>query len=265
MPKIWWAVIALVAIVATVPYIKDLRARETRLALLDELQPVTLRDCTLKRYGGPADGGYVMCANLIPGVESAYSYGIETEDNWGCQLSKEFQVPIHQYDCFTPHRPTCAGGRYVFHDECIGDETATIDGNAFDTLANQIAKNEDAAKRLIVKMDIEGAEWDSLLATPDDVLARIDQMPMELHGTDDARFLALVRKLKQQFHLANLHFNNFACSTESAPFPSPAYQVLWVNKRLAEVDPAAPVPAPLSAANAPDNPGAPDCQLSRAR
>lgn len=260
-----WTVVA-VAVVAAIGaglwYDTQPRERLTRQALFDELKPVALKNCTLARYGGPADGGYVMCANLIAGVESAYSYGIDREDNWGCQLSREFQVTIHQYDCFTPHRPTCDGGRYVFHDECVGSVTTTIDGNPFDTLPGQIAKNGDAGKRLIVKIDIEGAEWDSLLATPDDVLARIDQMPMELHGIDDARFLEVVRKLKQQFHLVNLHFNNFACSPDAAPFPAPAYQVLWVNKRLAEIDPAAPVPAPMSAANAPDNPDAPDCQLS---
>jgi hypothetical protein len=33
------------------------------------------------------------------------------------------------------------------------------DGRVFDTLQNQIAKNLDAGKRLIVKSDVEGAEW----------------------------------------------------------------------------------------------------------
>jgi len=40
--------------------------------------------------------------------------------------------------------------------------------------------------------------------------------------------------------------------------------VLWVNKRIGIVDPAAPVPAPMSPLNAPDSPNWPDCQL-RAR
>jgi len=256
------AAAALAVVAAGGCYIHEPRTPRVRQALFDELQPVMLKNCTLRRYGGPADGGYLMCENLVQGVQSAYSYGISTEDNWGCQLSREFQVGIHQYDCFTPHRPTCEGGRYVFHDECVGETAATIDGNPFDTISGQIAGNGDTGKRLIVKMDVEGAEWDALLATPDEVLAQIDQMPMELHGTDEARFLEVVRKLKRQFYLVNLHFNNFACSESAAPFPAIAYQVLWVNRRLAEVDPAAPVPAPLAAANAPDNPNGPDCQLS---
>jgi hypothetical protein len=236
---------------------------DIRQALFDELKPVTLKNCTLKRYGGPGDGGYLMCENLIQGAASAYSYGIETEDDWGCQLSRTFGVMIHQYDCFTEDRPACDGGRTTFHDECVGPQAETINDNLFDTVPGQVVKNGDRGKRIIVKMDVEGAEWDSLLATPDDVLANIDQMPMELHGTDEARFLQLVRKLKKQFHLVNLHFNNYACTPWVAPFPAVAYQVLWVNKRLSDVDRTAPVPAPLSPANAPDNPKGPDCQLQK--
>jgi hypothetical protein len=86
-------------------------------------------------------------------------------------------------------------------------------------------------------------------------------MPMELHGTDDAKIIDVVRRLKQHFHLVNLHFNNHACSPAAAPLPAVAFQVLWVNKRLGVIDPNAPSPAPMSPLNAPDGPNRPDCQL----
>ena len=263
--------LAIVAIVAAAlfaaawlsPPWKAARAQAVRRALFEELKPVTLKNCTLKRYGGPNDGGYLMCENLVPGIQSLYSYGIDTEDNWGCQLSSELKAPVHQYDCFTEERPKCEKGYFVFHDECVGDKTATIEGRQFDTLANQIAKNHDTLSRLLVKIDVEGAEWDSLAATPDAVLDRIEQMPMELHGVNERRFLALVRRLKTRFHLVNLHFNNYACDPDLAPMPSRAYQVLWVNKRVGVLDPEAPVPAPPSPLNAPDAPKLRDCQIVR--
>jgi hypothetical protein len=117
-------------------------------------------------------------------------------------------------------------------------------------------------KPLIVKIDVEGAEWDSLLATPDVVLDQIDQMPMELHGVDEQRFLDLIRRLKQKFYLVNLHFHNNTCAVLADPLPARVYQVLWVNKRIGVMDTSAPTPAPLSALNAPDLPSSPDCQLS---
>jgi hypothetical protein len=94
------------------------------------------------------------------------------------------------------------------------------------------------------------------------VLDAIDQLAMELHGVDERRFLAVVRRLKTRFHLVNLHFNNYACAEDLAPMPSGAYQVLWVNKRIGVIDPDAPVPAPPSPLNAPDGPSLPDCQIA---
>jgi hypothetical protein len=238
-------------------------ARDIRQALWNEIQPVALKNCALKRFGSANDGGYLMCENLLDGIASAYSYGIDTEDNWGCEVSTRLNVPVHQYDCFTPYRPTCPGGRFVYHNECIGPRAETIDAHPFDTLASQIAKNGDAGKPLLVKMDIEGAEWESLLATPNELLDRIAQLPMELHGVNKPRFIELVQKLKQTFYLVSVHFNNFACSKTSQPFPAIAYQVLFVNKRLGVLDPGRAARVPGSPPDAPDNPTRPDCQPAR--
>jgi hypothetical protein len=119
------------------------------------------------------------------------------------------------------------------------------------------------AASIVVKIDVEGAEWDALEAAPEELLASIPQMAMELHGFDDPRMLDVLQKMNRHFHLVNLHFNNWSCTSRAAPFPARAYQVLWVNKRMAEVDPAVPVPAPMSPLNAPDAPTRPDCQLDR--
>ncbi len=96
------------------------------------------------------------------------------------------------------------------------------------------------------------------MSTSDRVLDRIDQLAMEIHGTDD-RFLALVRRLKRRFHLVHLHFNNQACSVRFRPMPAWAYQVLFVHKRIGVVDPgrAATLPHPL---DAPDFAQGKECQ-----
>ena len=232
-----------------------------RQALASELQPVTLKNCTLRRYGSANDGGYLMCENLTAAAAAAYSYGIDKEDNWGCDVSKQRGIVVHQYDCFTPHRPTCDGGQFVFHDECVGPRRESADGHPFDTVPSQIARNGHADKPLLMKMDIEGAEWESLRATPDEVLDTFVQFPMELHLrlADESEILETVRRLKRQFYLVNVHFNNWSCSPAFAPLPAPAFQVLWVNKRVGVVDPDAASPAAPSPLNAPDNPAAPEC------
>ena len=145
-----------------------------------------------------------------------------------------------------------------------GDFPGSIDGQPFDTVAGQIARNGDTGKALLVKIDVEGAEWESLLATPDAVLDTFVQLPMELHlrgAPDESRFLALIRRLKDKFDLVNLHFNNYplACTNADEPLPARAFQALWVNKRIGILDPDAPSPTPPSPLNAADDPNSPEC------
>src|SRR5437763_17160925 len=167
--------------------------RKLREAILGELQPVALKNCTLKRFGSANDGGYLMWENLIELLDAAYSYGVGQNDDWGCEVSRRYHVPVQQYDCFDPARPTCDGGTFVFHNECVGDRTGHRESRFFDTLENQIRKNGDTGRRLIVKMDIEGGEWDSLLAAPDELLASIPQIAMELTGYADPKTVAVLR------------------------------------------------------------------------
>ncbi len=233
-----------------------------RAAFLAALAPVTLKNCSLKRLGSTYDGGYLICDNLSEGVQSAYSYGVGPNDEFGCDVSRRYRVPVHEYDCFDPARPTCDGGVFAFNNECLAPRAMRDqDRRLFDTLESQIARNGDAGKRLLVKIDIEGAEWESLLATPDSVLERIDQIPMELHVPNGvtARHMQVIEKLKRRFYVANLHFNNHVCISTMPPLRSWAFQVLLVNKRLAVLDPSAPVPAAMNPLNAPDNPDVPDC------
>jgi hypothetical protein len=236
-------------------------ARRLREAILAELQPVALTNCTFQRFGSANDGGYLMCENLIEPIDAAYSYGVGPNADWDCDVSRRYHVPVHQYDCFDPARPTCDGGKFDFHNECIAGRAETKDGKIFDTLENQIRKNGDIGRHLIIKMDIEGAEWDALLATSDEVLASISQITMEMHGSDDPKILEAIRKLKRNFYLVNLHFNNWSCRSNTAPLPAWAYQTHWVNKSIGLPDPTAQVPAPSSPLNAPDSPVWPDCQL----
>src|SRR5437588_10526177 len=187
--RITFVIIALGAATAVVLTGLARRAavRKLREAILAELQPVVLTNCTFARFGSANDGGYLMCEDLIEPLDAAYSYGVGPNDDWGCDVSRRYHVPVHQYDCFDPARPTCSGGAFVFHNECVGDRTGYRKSHLFDTLENQIRKNGDTSRHLIIKMDIEGGEWDSLFAAPDELLASIPQIAMEMHGFDNPK------------------------------------------------------------------------------
>jgi hypothetical protein len=169
-------------------------------------------------------------------------------------------VPVHQYDCFNLQAPVCKGGKTTFHGECVAGERSTDSaGRLFETPEQQFAKNGDDARHLVMKIDVEGAEWNTFLKTPDSVLERIDQLAVEFHGADKPHYLDVVKKLKRIFYIANLHFNNYSCSSRMPPFPAWAYEVLFVNKTLGLADPSGKRPV-FSRANAPNNPEIADCQ-----
>jgi len=241
------------------PQVKQ-RPELVREQLFAELQPVKLANCELRRFGEPNDGGYLMCGNLLSAVQTGYSYGISGYDQWGCDISQRLKVRVHQYDCFDDRRPVCRNGTTVFHSECVGPSAATMDGRLFDTVENQFVRNGDGAARVVVKMDVEGAEWETFLQAPDAVLERIDQLSVEFHGAGDDRYLAAVLKLKRFFHVANLHFNNYSCQQDIPPFPSWAYEVLFVNKKLGVPDPSGTVRG-TNPLDTPNNRDAKDCQV----
>ncbi len=238
-------------------------AARIRRELFAELQPATLANCALERFGEPNDGGYLVCANLLDGVAAGYSYGISGYDQWGCDVARRRRVSVHQYDCFDPDRPSCPDGDVRFHEECLGARAfEDAERRRFDTLEHQLAANGHSVAHVLLKMDVEGAEWDAFLQTPDAVLERIDQLVVEMHGTADARYVTAVRRLKRFFHIAHLHFNNFSCWNGLEPFPAWAYEVLLVNKRLA-VGKIADPPASPHPLDAPNNLRAADCQGGR--
>jgi hypothetical protein len=252
------------------------REEQIRHRLFAELQPVKLANCELERFGEPNDGGYLLCGNLLGAVGAGYSYGISGYDGWGCDISRRLDVTVHQYDCFDARRPACPGGKTVFHDECVAGTRSVDEGRVFDTVQNQLARNGDETRHLVVKMDVERAEWDVFLRMPDAVLNRIDQLAVEFHEFHEERFVAAVQRLKKSFYVAHLHFNNFSCIGGQPPFPAWAYEVLFVSKRLVLAERSlwqaskdwlfglmpdtlgkAEIP---NALDAPNNPRTPDCQ-----
>ena len=194
--------------------------RKLREAILAELQPVALKNCTLKRFGSANDGGYLMCENLIEPIDAAYWYGVGINDDWGCDVSRRYHVRGAAIRLFR----SCQAHLQRRQDLCFttnASEIVPATGIRISSTLWKIrsGKNGDTDRRLIIKMDIEGAEWESLLAAPDELLASIPQIAMEMHGFDDPKILEVLRKLKRNFYLVNLHFNNWSCTPKAAPLP----------------------------------------------
>ena len=95
------------------------------------------------------------------------------------------------------------------------------------------------------------------------VVSHIDQLDVEFHHEDDAKYVEAMRRLKQSLYVAHVHYNNFSCDPALRPFPSWAFEVLLVNIRIANID-GSPAPATPAGLDAPNNASAPDCQTPAA-
>src|ERR1700687_3268919 len=87
--------LAVAAVIVIGALVHRAAGRELREAILAELQPVALKNCTFKRFGSANDGGYLMCENLIEPLDAAYSYGVGPNDDWGCEVSRPYHVPVY--------------------------------------------------------------------------------------------------------------------------------------------------------------------------
>lgn len=104
------------------------------------------------------------------------------------------------------------------------------------TKSNEISfqdalKNRSDPKKTIIKIDIEGGEWDLLRGKEDvELLADAPVLIMEIHDTRKEQFRKVVDLLKVHFWIAHLHGNTSDRCTETG---MPLYlEMTFVNKRF---------------------------------
>jgi hypothetical protein len=104
-------------------------AARVRELLFAELQPVQLKNCVVRRYGEPHDGGYLLCGNLLKGVQSGYSYGISGYDGWGCEISRTLRVPVHPTALICRRRSVKGAGPRSTGSASRGNDQRTVRGD----------------------------------------------------------------------------------------------------------------------------------------
>eukprot|EP00408_Alexandrium_pacificum_P065523 CAMPEP_0171175398 /NCGR_PEP_ID=MMETSP0790-20130122/11209_1 /TAXON_ID=2925 /ORGANISM="Alexandrium catenella, Strain OF101" /LENGTH=332 /DNA_ID=CAMNT_0011640275 /DNA_START=135 /DNA_END=1133 /DNA_ORIENTATION=- len=225
------------------------------------------------RVGEAHDGGYVMCGELLPHTKAAYSYGIDGFDGWGAQLSSDLGIPVEQYDCFNATRPSCPSGtacNFAFHNECISDRSQQLGNRSFGTLREQMAANGHApasaaesgrGASLVMKMDVEGREWEVLSDSSIlPLLQEFSQIIVEFH-TPQKRFdwtEPALHNLLQLFAVVHVHGNN-CCGTIVSPegYAVPyTLEVTFARRGLVTSTACLshPVESPMDADNIPEMP-----------
>jgi len=171
-----------------------------------------------RRYGESNDGGYVMCDDdmQLGQLKGAYSYGINGFDGWANAISEKFKIPVFEYDCTNPKQPTkCPTCDLRFNLECLNSNTAKPK-DKFGTLSQHFQRNghKDLANAsLLLKIDVEGAEWPVFAEEPMENLKKFREIIVEFHELKQVAqhpsFLKAVSNiLRAGFVVEHIHGNN---------------------------------------------------------
>jgi len=153
------------------------RMREAYLKLIAVLVPGKAFNYEKRRFGSVNDGGYVMLDHM-ENVAAAYSLGIGQNVSWDYEIAEQ-NIPVFQFDD-TIKNPPYIHPLFRFFPTRIGggdDEPQNII-----SIGGIIKKFGHGGKDLILKMDIEGAEWEVLEKIEPEVLAQFRQIVCEFHG-----------------------------------------------------------------------------------
>ena len=163
------------------------------------------------RLGRPTyDGGYLMADNFCGNI--AYSFGICDDVTWDLDAVRR-GYEVFQYDMTIDALPV-ENEHFHFFREGIG--AVKDPENSLDTLENFVIRNGHFYNRnMILKMDVEGAEWGFIQTVPNRFLNRFDQMVFEFHNLIQTKNLLemgltieLLKKINETHTLVHLHANN---------------------------------------------------------
>jgi len=235
-------------------------------SMLDTLRlisPVAALNLKKLRVGGAGDGGYVMLDDLDR-VGICYSLGVGPDVSWDLEMAQHGAL-IYQYDHTVEHAPSSHPN---FKHSRIGithDDSLSPDLKRLDTLIreNGHADRDD----MILKIDIEGHEWDSLTALHTSVFAQFRQILIEFHGmrllnieSFKQRAHSLFSKLRDHHEVVHVHGNNFAGMPVVEGIPiADCIELSYANRKYYSFLPSVEIfPGPLDTAN---NSNIPDLYL----
>ncbi len=191
---------------ATASYYEQLRSRLTVKKVVGK---------NFVRVGKHNDGGYIMVDNFnaSEGGAIAYSFGICDDVSWDADMAAR-GYEIFMYDPTIDALPATHPKFHFFREGIAGFE---FKEHLLNTLEHFIGVNGHTnCDNMILKMDVEGAEWSFLATISSELLSRFDQMVFEFHDLIAPKdqsvmnaTLACLSKINRTHSLVHLHANNY--------------------------------------------------------
>ena len=161
------------------------------------------------RVGAKNDGGYVLL-NDFKNIKIAYSFGIGNEISFDKELADK-NIDIFMYDHTIKELPFI---HPKFHWKKIGLSEKKVENNNMKSFNEIITENGHInEKNMILKMDIEGAEWKIFKNLDPEIIIKFKYIIVEFHFYNKAisDCLEVLKKINQTHQIFRLHCNN-CCS-----------------------------------------------------
>lgn len=238
--------------------VADVTPKDELRGLFCELAPWNVgRD--LIRLGPCGDGGYLVPDDL-ENLVGCFSPGVAQVSGFENDLAKR-GVPCFLADA-SVDAPSSENPLFAFEKKYVGAWTA----GDFMTLDDWIARSGvDDAGDLLLQMDIEGSEYEVVLACPSSLFERFRIVVIEFHmlGALALRpFFSLAarafRKLLDTHICVHIHPNNYGGLVRCGPYRIPALgEYTFLRRdRILEASPVTTLPHPLDTRNT-DRPSIP--------
>ncbi len=167
----------------------------------------TADDLTFRRVGNISDGGYVM---VHPYSENrvAFSLGIHKDVSWDLEIA-DAGYDVFQYD-HTIRKLPIRHRRFHWTRKGI---SGSNHGDYIDIRRMIEDSGHSDESGFLLKMDIEGSEWDAIEAAGGDDISRFDQIIVELHDllnpANRTRVINCLEKLTENHVVIHVHGNNY--------------------------------------------------------
>ncbi|MEQ9815081.1 MAG: FkbM family methyltransferase [Azospirillaceae bacterium] len=201
--------------------------------LLSYLSPSDPVGATFRRVGREHDGGYVMVSEFLDG-HIAYSIGIGDDVSWDIAIA-ELGYDVFQYDHTVDNPNAPNSGR--FHARRICGENGKISKDDLTLSECLIENGHSDANELVLKIDIEGDEWDIFNTVQPETLAHFSQIAVEFHhihhciiDVNYSYFFDALNNIRTQFTPVHVHANNAHdfCIIGGVPVP-PTLEVTFIR------------------------------------
>ena len=197
------------------------------------LKKIKIYDCgyNLIRVGDPCDGGYLI-PNILDKIDICFSAGV------GNNISFENQLKEKNIKCFLADGTVNEKYDHNFIKKNINtfndENNITINSWIFENI-NNIDKT-----KIILKLDIEGAEIKTIFNIDENILKNINILIVEFH---DFLYLGnhfgirildeIFEKLDKYFSICHIHPNNFGVTKKINNINLPSYlEFTFINNDL---------------------------------